>query len=111
MKYILTLLLAFSFSSADYLVKKSLACPSEMLIKKAPVHQGESGLDLTLYSIANNCMILSKKDKIEAIGYDPLNTKEIFQEIIHFDTGDKLFIFRKNIYVEQAGKKNSIFRF
>jgi hypothetical protein len=102
--------LIFNISSADYIVKKTLACPSVFLLKKAPLDQGESGMDLTLYSIANNCLIISRKDKVEAIGYDPSSSKEIFQQIIHQKTGKKFFIFRDNIMVEQSGKKN-IFRF
>jgi len=108
MKYILMILIAFSFSNADYLVKKTLACPSVMLIKKAPLNEGETGMDLTMYSISNNCMILSKKDKVEAIGYDPRNSKEIFQAILHKKTSKELFVLRNNIVVEQGGKKNTI---
>lgn len=103
-------MLAFSFSVADYLSKDTLACPNVMLLKKAPLNQGESGLDLTFYAISNACMILSKKDKVEAIGYDPSNSKEIFQEIVHKATGNKLFIKRESLVVEQGGK-NNIYRF
>ena len=110
MKYILAILITFSLSNADYLVKKTLACPSVMLLKKAPINEGESGMDLTMYSIANNCMILSKKDQVEAIGYDPRNAKDIFQMILHKKTSKELFILRNNIIIEQGGKKN-IMRF
>ncbi|MCD4667566.1 MAG: hypothetical protein K8R44_03080 [Sulfurimonas sp.] len=108
MKFILVLFLTFTFSMADYLVKKTLACPSIMLLKKAPVSDGESGMDATLYIIANNCMVLSKKDKIEAIGYDSRNSKEIYQKILHKKTSKELFILRSTIMVEQSGKKNRL---
>ena len=110
MKYILLLLLALSVSNADYMVKKTLACPSVMLLEKAPKDQGNSGMDMTLYTIANNCEIVSKRDKVEAIGYDPASSKEIYQKIIYKRTGKELYILRNNIMVEQAGKKN-MFKF
>ncbi len=92
MKYILTLLLAFSLSCADYVTKKTLGCPSIFILKHAPIHEGDSGMDMTLYSIANNCKIISKKDQIQAIGYDPQNSKEIFQKILHRQSSEELFI-------------------
>ena len=110
MKYIIALLLTFTISSADYIVSKTLACPSIMLLQKSPKNEGSTGMDMTLYAIANSCMILSKRDKIEAIGYDPRTSKEIFQEIIHKYTAKKLFVLRSDIMVEQSGKKN-IMRF
>ncbi len=110
MKYILILFLVFSFSQADYMTKKTLACPSVILLQKAPKNQGDSGMDLTLYTIANNCEIVSKRDKVEAIGYDPSSSKEIYQKILYKRTGKELYILRNNIMVEQAGKKN-MFRF
>ena len=110
MKYILALLLTFSFSYADHVTKKTLGCPTVLLLKKAPTHEGDSGMDMTLYSIANNCKILSKKDQIQAIGYDPRNAKEIFQKILHRKSSEELFVLRSNLAVEQGGK-NNIYRF
>ena len=110
MRYLLILLLALSVANADYAKKKSLACPSVMLHQKAPKEQGDSGMDLTIYTIANNCEIVSRRDQIEAIGYDPASSHEIYQKIIYQRTGKELFMLRKNIFVEQGGKKN-IFRF
>lgn len=34
--------------------------------------------ELEMYSIANACVILSRGDEVEAIGYDPRNSKEIY---------------------------------
>ena len=110
MRYLFIAMLVFSISNADYILKKSLACPTIMLIEKAPSDQGESGMELTLYSISNNCMILSRKDKIEALGYDPRDSKNIYQHILHKNSGSELFMKRANIRVEQGGKKN-IMRF
>jgi len=110
MKYILLLLLILSVSNADYMKKKTIACPSIMLLDKAPKDQGDSGMDIVLYTIANSCEIVSKRDKVEAIGYDPRNSKEIYQKIIYKRTGKELFILRNDIMVEQGGKKN-IFKF
>lgn len=109
MKYILSLLLLFSFSSADYMIKKSLACPSVELIKNAPHSSGESGMDITFYSIANSCLIVSKKDQVKAIDYDA-NSKVKFQAIIYEKTGEKLYVVKKNMMIEQAGSDN-IFKF
>jgi len=87
------------------LKKDTLACPTILLLQKAPV---DDYVDTNMYAIANNCMILNKKDNIEAIGYDALNSKEIYQKILHKKTGSYLYILRSSIQVEQGGKKSSI---
>ncbi len=109
MKYIVSLLVFFSFANGDHVIKKSLACPSTILIKNAPRTVGESGLDITFYSIANNCLVLTKKDKIRAIDY-VAGSKVKFQAIIHENTGQKLYVVKANMLIEQSGTKN-IFKF
>lgn len=110
MKYFLSLLLFISFADADMIKKKVLACPSIAQLQKAPVDSADNYIDLSMYAIANDCVILGKKDKVEAIGYDPLNSKEIYQKIIYKKTGVYLYILRSSIQIEQEGKKSS-FRF
>ena len=109
MKSILILGLLFSLSNADYLKQTSLGCPSMEAIKNAPRDAGESGLDITFYSMANSCVIINTKDKIKAIDYK-LDSKAAFQAIKYKKTGQKLYVLRKNVVFEQGGSKN-IFKF
>ena len=87
--------------------KNSLACPTIVQLKKAPLDSSEDIMQLSMYSIANGCEILGKQDKVLAIGYDPNNSKEIYQKILHKKTGKYLFLLRSSIQVEQDGKKAS----
>lgn len=109
MKYILVLLVLITSSYGDYMLKKSLACPSVLKIKNAPRTAGESGLDITFYSIANDCLIVSKQDKLKAIDYIA-DSKVKFQSIVHEATGKKLYVVKENMIIEQSGT-NNIFRF
>jgi len=104
------MILLFSISHGDYIKKKTLACPSIMLIKKAMHMNLQEPLELDMYSIANDCVILSNEDKIQAIGYDPRSSKEIFQKILFKKTEKVFYIIRSAIEIEQSGKKN-ILRF
>ena len=77
-----------------------------MLLKKAPVDDAEDPMALSMYSIVNECAVLTHRDRVEAIGYDPRNSKDIYQQIIYKKTGAYLYILRSSIIVEQGGKKN-----
>ncbi|WP_321777603.1 hypothetical protein [Sulfurimonas sp.] len=110
MKFILALLLLFSISSADKMKKKTLACPTVLQLQKVPMDTADNYLNFSMYAISNNCVIVSKRDDVEAIGYDPLNSKEIYQKIIYQRTGVYLYIIKSSIQIEQEGKK-STFRF
>jgi len=90
------------------LKKRTLACPSIEQLKKAPVENDENSMNLSMYAIANDCHIIDKRDKIEAIGYDPTNSKEIYQQILYKKTNTRLYILRSAIQVEQDGKKGSL---
>jgi hypothetical protein len=87
---------------------KALACPSILLLKKAPLEIKDNSMDLSLYAVSNSCEILSRGDKIQAIGYDPRNSKELFQKIIYLKTGSELYIKRSAIEIEQGGKKSTL---
>ncbi len=104
MKYILILLLVLTSLQADKVKRKAFACPSVEILQKAPLDKGDNYLDLNMYAISNNCVILSRSSSIEALGYDPRNSKEIYQEIIYKKTGAHLFVRRSAIQVEQPGK-------
>lgn len=108
MRYILVFLLLVSFANADKMKRKTLGCPSVMLLQKAPTDTGDNYLELNMYAIANSCVIISKRDRVEAIGYDPLNSKEIFQKVIYKKTDSVLYIPRSTIQVEQGGKKGAV---
>lgn len=87
-----------------------MACPSLEIFERIPPEALKDDLELSLYAVANNCRILSRKDQVTSIGYDPHNDKSIFIQIIHKNSGETLYIRRKNIIVEQPGKQNQ-FRF
>ena len=111
MRYLLFVALALSMLvQADQIKMKSMACPSLETFEKVPPEALEDDIKLSLFAVANNCRILSRKDKVTAIGYDPRNDKSIFIQILHKNSGETLYIRRKNITVEQPGKKNQ-FRF
>ncbi len=105
----ITLVSALLFSTvlnADFVKRNTLACPTIKQLQNAPLDTTENYMELSMYAIANNCEILVKRDKIQAVGYDPRNSKEIYQEIIYKKTGKHLFLQRKAIQIEQGGKKN-----
>ena len=108
MKYILILVLIMSALQADKVKRKTLACPSIMLLKKAPADTTENYMDLNMYVIANNCVILSKNDPIEAVSYNANNSKDLFQKIIYKKTGVILYVRSSAIMIEQDGKKGKI---
>jgi hypothetical protein len=108
-KYILLSILILSgLAQADKMKKKTLACPSVAQLQKAPLDKKEDSMSLSMYAIANDCLIIDKRDKVEAIGYDPTNSKEIYQKILYQKTGTYLYILRSTIQVEQDGKKGSL---
>jgi hypothetical protein len=108
MKYLLMVLLTILTLQADKVKNDAFACPSIMLLEKAPAYTKENYMDLNMYAIANNCVLLNKKSSIEAIGYNANNSKEIYQEVIYKKTGAHLFLKRSNIIIEQFGKKATL---
>ncbi|SFV61229.1 hypothetical protein MNB_SM-4-956 [hydrothermal vent metagenome] len=107
MKYFLVITLLIPCLFGDMIKYKALACPSIDLLKKAQKIDIQDSLKLEMFSIANSCVILSKEDRVEALGYDPRNSKDIFQEILYKKTSTVLYILREAIHVEQGGKKNT----
>ena len=105
MKFLLLFLLLFSASHADRIKTKTLACPSIDKLQKAPVADESEGLDLEMYVIANGCAILSPENRVEALGYDPRNSKEIYIKVVDKNDGNTYYMLRSQIYVEQGGKK------
>ena len=110
MRYILIFVIFITSLYADQVKKKTLACPTIEALKNAPTQTDSDPLELSMYSIANGCEILSRRDGIEAIGYDPRNSQDLFQQVIYKRTGSILYVFRSSITIEQGGKKN-IMRF
>ena len=110
MRLILLSLLFLISANADIMIQKTLGCPSVVLLKKAPVSIADDVLNLNMYAIANDCVIISRRDSVEAIGYDPLNSEAIYQEIVYLKTGVNLYIKKSTIQIEQAGKKG-VYRF
>ena len=108
MKYFFVLFAFLSTLSADKINRETLACPDIDKLKKAPMYHGANPLELNMYVIANDCEILAKHAEIEAIGYDPRNSTEIFQKILDKKSGKTLYIIRSSIFVEQGGKKNTL---
>lgn len=110
MKYLFILLALLSTVNADKIIKKTLACPSIDKLKKAPTDSASNSLDLSMYVVANDCVILLKNSEVQAIGYDPRNSTEIFQKILDKKSGNILYTPRSAIFVEQGGKK-AVLRF
>ena len=108
MKYLFILLAFYVTVNADKVIKKTLACPTIDKLKKAPTDS--NSLDLSLYIIANDCVVLFKDSEISAIGYDPRNATEIFQKILEKKSGQILYTPSSSISVEQDGKK-AVLRF
>ncbi|MDF1878558.1 hypothetical protein JHD46_02760 [Sulfurimonas sp. SAG-AH-194-C20] len=107
MKYLLIFILLTPFIYGDVIKYKTLACPTIALLKEAKSIDMEDSLELEIYTIAKNCVVLSREDHIKALGYDPLNSKDRFQKILYKKTSSVLYISRDAIHIEQAGKKNT----
>ncbi len=90
------------------MLHKTLGCPTILLLKKAPVSANDDILDLNMYAIANDCIVIRRRDRVKAVGYDSRNSKEMYQKIVHQKTGSSLYILRSSIQVEQDGKKGAV---
>ncbi|MDQ7043338.1 MAG: hypothetical protein Q9M34_07370 [Sulfurimonas sp.] len=110
MKYIFVCIVLVSSLYSDMIKYKTLACPSIELLKGAKQVEMEDSLKLEMYAISHSCVVLSKEDSIEVIGYDPVNSEDIFQQILYKKTGTQLYMLHDAVHIEQAGKKN-IYRF
>ena len=97
-----------SISNADLIKTKTLACPSIVLLQKAVQEDMSDPLKLQMYSIAHACVVLSREDKVQALGYDPRNSKEMYQKIFYTKTSTELYILKSAIQIEQGGKKNTL---
>ncbi|MEA3373342.1 MAG: hypothetical protein U9Q62_06585 [Campylobacterota bacterium] len=105
---LLAMLLITTAVHADRIKMKAMGCPSMMAFTKVPSEILQDDIKLSLYAVKNGCRILTSRDQVTAIGYDPRNDKTQFMQIIHKESGETLYIRRKNVQVEQPGKKNQI---
>ncbi len=110
MKFTFIFLFLIATLFGDTIKYKTLACPSIEVLKKVTTIDIQDSLKLEMFAIAESCVIVSNVDSVEALGYDPLNSRDQFQLIIYKKTSTELYILRDAINVEQAGKKN-IYRF
>ena len=106
LKLFFLLLLTLSLP-ADMIKKQTLACPTKLILQKAVDIDLSDPLKLEMYAVSNECVVLNREDKVQALGYDPRNSQETFQKILYKKTGVELYILRESISVEQGGKKNS----
>jgi len=97
-------------SWADSIKEQTVGCPTIEILKNIPKETANDYIKLNLFTMANDCMILSRNDKVEAIDYDPANNVALFMKIVHKQSGKILFVPTEDLYIEQPGKKN-IFRF
>jgi len=104
-KLFLVFVSLYTYLNADKILNKALACPSVMALKKAPL--GDDYLNLNMYAISNSCIIIYKNTEVQAIGYDPRNSSEIYQKIVEKRTGVTLFVKKSVIQIEQGGKKST----
>jgi len=108
LRFFIVFLFFFAGLGADMIKNVTLGCPSVMLLQKAPAVNSDNYVKLNEYAIANNCVIISRGDVVQAIGYDPLNSIDIFQKILYKRTGEELYILRSAVQIEQEGKKSSL---
>jgi len=107
LQYIFAALILSVALYGDMIKNKTLGCPSIDTLKKSLLLDPKDPMALELYSMSNSCVILTRNDSVEALGFDPRNSKDEFQEIIYKKTNTQLFILRSAITVEQGGKKNT----
>ena len=92
---------------ADKVNTKTIGCPTVEQLQKARLIDVNDALSLDMYVIANNCIVLSKGENVEVLGYDPQNSKEQFQKVLYKKTNDTLFLLRSVLTIEQGGMKSS----
>lgn len=95
-------------AEADQIRMKSLACPEVEVYDKIPPEALKDDLQLSLFAVANDCRVLSPGDAVKAIGHDPRNEKSLFVQIIVKKSGERLYMRRSKLLVEQPGKKNQV---
>jgi len=105
-KVFLFILLLISFLNADKVLVKSFACKTMDALQKAPVDEDDY-LNLNMYAIAHDCIILSKNSQIQVLGYDPRNSQDIYVQIVDKRTGFSFYVRKSKIQIEQGGKKAS----
>jgi len=95
---------------ADAIKAQTIGCPNVEIFKRITKETQNDYVKLNLFAMSNDCVLLSQQDKVEAIDYDPANSKTLYMKILYKKTGRVLFVPQNSIYVEQPGKKN-MFRF
>ena len=110
MKFFIISLLIVVHIYADKVNKKTIGCPTIEQVQKISLIDVDDALALDMYVIANSCVLISKGENVEALGYDPRNSKELFQKVLYKKTNDILFLLRSSLTIEQGGKK-STYRF
>jgi|GEM_PF-2755157 len=108
LKYLTLIPFLFATLNADKILQETIACPSVVLLQKVKQEDRKDPLALEMYAMAHNCVILDKRSEVGAIGYDPRNSKDIYQRIVDKKTGKELYILRSTIAIEQGGKKDTI---
>jgi len=95
---------------ADSIKAQTIGCPTVDVLKNISKETENDYVKINLFAMANDCLLLSQKDKVEAIDYDSANETALYIKIIHKQSGKVLFVPSSDIYIEQPGKKNT-FRF
>ena len=101
--FVVWLLLSASLE-ADLIKVKTLACKTLDALQKAPVDKDDY-LNLNMYAIAHDCVILSRDAKVQVLGYDPRNSQDMFVQIVEKKTGYTFFMLKSKVQIEQGGKK------
>jgi len=108
LRYFFPLLLSALSLSADMIVVKSLACPTISTLEKSLLEDLSDTIAFEQYAIVNDCVVVTRGDSVEALGYDPRNSKERYIKILYKKTSKELYMLRSALQVEQGGKKNAI---
>jgi hypothetical protein len=109
-KTVLAVALMMVTLNADRIKITSMACPTMEPFKDIPEETLKDEIKLTSYAFEHGCRILMARESVETLGDDPRNDQSQFTLIRHKESGEELIIRRKNVDIEQPGRKNE-FRF
>jgi len=108
LKFFLPILISLLPLSADMVRVKSLACPTLDTLQKSPISHATEPLEVDMYAIANNCVVVTRGDSVETLGYDPRNSQEKYVKIFYKRTKQELYILRSDVQIERGGKRGVI---
>jgi len=115
MKYtfIISILLGLSLQ-ADYVKETIGVCSSAETLTELSEYSEthlleKGGLELELWLMQHECMLIDKKTHIEVLNYTGKKTEVL--KILLKKTNDIVYAFSKGIQIEQPGQENILYKF